>query len=185
MTWWDHETQSVWSQPWGRAIEGELKGVELFLLPLQLTTWETWRKQHPDTLILTNDSSLLPSFKVPFYSGFVIGVTLSGVAKAYRFDEVTAVTIINDQLGDVPIMIWAEGESYHTYIRDIGSQTLTFAWKNEQLVDLETGSTWNIVRGLAEEGPLQGQVLQILPSLTAYEDHWFDFYPESIVWGEE
>jgi hypothetical protein len=26
-------TRSIWSQPWGRAIQGPLKGVELFLLP--------------------------------------------------------------------------------------------------------------------------------------------------------
>lgn len=185
MTWWDHETRSVWSQPWGRAIEGNLKGVELFLLPSQVTTWESWRSQHPNTLVMTNDSALMPNFKVPFYSGFVIGVTLAGDAKAFRYDEVAQTKLVNDQLGNVPILIWAADNSYHTYIRDIGTQTLTFVWENDQLVDVETGSTWNVVRGLAEDGPLRGQVLQALPSLTAYEDHWFDFYPESVVWGQE
>ncbi len=26
MTWWDHETNSIWSQPWGMSIAGELEG---------------------------------------------------------------------------------------------------------------------------------------------------------------
>jgi hypothetical protein len=42
MTWWDHESESVWSQPWGRAIAGPLKGIELELLPSELVPWETW-----------------------------------------------------------------------------------------------------------------------------------------------
>ncbi len=50
MTWWDHDTNSIWSQPWGRAIRGELKGIELFLLPSELTTWGSWKAEHPDTL---------------------------------------------------------------------------------------------------------------------------------------
>ena len=36
MTWWDHKMESVWSQPWGRAIAGPLKGTELELIPSQL-----------------------------------------------------------------------------------------------------------------------------------------------------
>ena len=52
MTWWDHASGSVWSQPWGRAIAGPLKGVELELLPSELVPWKTWRETHPNTLAL-------------------------------------------------------------------------------------------------------------------------------------
>ena len=52
MTWWDHETESIWSQPWGRAIAGPLKGTELELIPSQLVPWKTWRETYPDTLAL-------------------------------------------------------------------------------------------------------------------------------------
>ena len=30
MSWRDHTTESIWSQPWGRSIDGVSKGVELF-----------------------------------------------------------------------------------------------------------------------------------------------------------
>ena len=57
MTWYDHKTESIWSQPWGRAIYGELKGTELTLLPLQVTTWSSWKRDHPQTLAMVNDTS--------------------------------------------------------------------------------------------------------------------------------
>ena len=61
MTWWDHETQSIWSQPWGRAIRGTYKGVELFLLPSQVTSWASWKEEHPNTLAMINDVEKLGS----------------------------------------------------------------------------------------------------------------------------
>ena len=41
MTWWDWESQSVWGQPWGAAIDGELTGTRLTLLPYELVPWQT------------------------------------------------------------------------------------------------------------------------------------------------
>jgi len=185
MTWWDHETESIWSQPWGRAIVGEQKGIALFLLPSQITSWANWRSQHPNTLVMTDDIAQMPNFRQKFDPDFVIGVILADNAKAYRFEEVAERVVVNDTLGDVPILIWASSDSFHTYIRDIGGQTLTFYETDGNLLDHQTNSTWSIVRGLAIEGDLQGQVLQSLPSLTSFEDHWFDFYPNSILWKSE
>lgn len=52
MTWYDHDTGSVWSQPLGEAIMGPLTGERLELLPSTLTTWASWRSDHPDSLAL-------------------------------------------------------------------------------------------------------------------------------------
>ena len=82
MTWWDHESDSVWSQPWGRAIQGEQKGVELFLLPSQLTTWSSWRAEHPNTLAMANDINRLGR-RQKFNTNFVIGLILAGQARPF------------------------------------------------------------------------------------------------------
>jgi len=77
MTWYDHMTQSIWSQPWGRAIEGSLEGVQLNVLPSQVTTWENWKAEHPDTLALANGvGSMEPASKQRFRTDFVIGLIL-------------------------------------------------------------------------------------------------------------
>lgn len=52
----DRETNSWWSLMSSRGIGGELKGTRLRELPgSEKTTWATWRKQHPDTVVLSVD----------------------------------------------------------------------------------------------------------------------------------
>ena len=182
MTWWDHETESIWSQPWGRAIAGELSGVELFVLPSQVVSWKSWRTEHPDTLVMINDVSRLGRRRQGFSPDFVIGILLAENAKAYYYKDVAAARVVNDMLGDVPVLIWAADNNFHTYVRQVNEQVLTFTDVDGQLVDEETGSTWNIANGLAIDGPLKGQALQSLPGTTAYDWAWLDFYPTSEIY---
>lgn len=178
MTWYDHETETVWSQPWGRGIQGKLKGVELFLLPSQLTTWAEWKAAHPETLAMTNDVSRV-RFTQGFDAEFVIGLVLAETAKAYYFEDVAAVTAVNDTIGDYPVVVWAQGSGFHAYLRQVGDQVLTFHAKGKGLVDVETGSSWDVSRGLATAGPLTGRSLQPVPTLSAFDWAFSDFYPDA------
>ena len=50
----DRETDSWWSIMTSDAIGGELDGTDLVELPRgEKTTWQEWRWQHPDTLVLS------------------------------------------------------------------------------------------------------------------------------------
>ncbi len=178
MTWWDHETRSIWSQPWGRAIQGEFKGVELFLLPSQLTTWGSWRAEHPDTLVMMNDVNKL-RWRPGFDTDFVIGLILDQKSKAYYYEDVAAEVLINDWLGPFPVLVWADNNNFHAYVRQAGDQILTFRVEADRLIDEETGSIWQVSNGLATDGPLQGQSLQAVPSSSAYDWAWRDFYPDT------
>lgn len=179
MTWYDHKTNSIWSQPWGRAIHGELKGVELRILPSQMTTWGNWKEQHPETLAMINDYDRLGSRKLAFWDGFVVGISLAGMDKAYYYQDLEAIGLLNDTLGDVPILVWAGDNTYEAYARSVEGQVLTFVFENGQLSDVETGTVWDVARGLAIEGPLTGRALQPIPSSSSYDWAWFDFFPES------
>jgi hypothetical protein len=176
MTWWDHETESIWSQPWGRSIEGPYKGTELFLLPSQITTWGSWRTEHPETLAMTNDSFRI-GFKQKFNPDFVIGLILADQAKAFYYRDVAAAGVVNDAIGEFPIFVWAASENFHAYIRQAAGQTLTFRLEGDLLLDNETDSTWDISRGLATAGPLKGVSLQPIPSSSAFDWAWEDFFP--------
>ncbi len=44
--------ESLWLPTEGRAIAGPMAGTALELLPFQLTTWDVWRQQHPDTRVV-------------------------------------------------------------------------------------------------------------------------------------
>jgi hypothetical protein len=179
MTWYDHKTHSIWSQPWGRAIEGPYKGVALFLLPSQLTTWSSWWEEHPDTLLMANDLDSIGFYRQRFSRDFVIGLVLGGDSKAYYFEDVAAEGVINDQFGEHPVVLWAEEDNFHAYLRRVDGQVLAFDLEGEYLLDRETGTKWALTTGLAVEGPLKGQSLQPVPSSSAYDWAWTDFYPDS------
>ena len=184
MTWYDHESGSVWSQPWGRAIQGPLRGVELFLLPSQLTTWGSWVAEHPETAAMINDvGDGIFDRRQTINPNFVIGLILAEQPKAYYYQDVEAAGLINDSLGG--IFVWAADNNFHAYIRQVGDQLLTFQLQGDQLVDQESGSIWDISRGLAVEGPLKGEGLQPIPSSSSYDWAWLDFYPESPIYESQ
>jgi hypothetical protein len=182
MTWWDHKTVSIWSQPNGLALAGPLKNTVLTILPSQMTSWNNWKESHPETLAMTNDYSQLGFRRQTFNTGFVIGLVLADQAKAYYYDDILNETVFNDWIGDFPVLLWAADNDYRTYLRTVGGETLTFYWENEVLKDLETGSSWDISLGLATEGPHKNQALQPIPSLTSFDWAWRDFYPESVIY---
>jgi hypothetical protein len=77
-----------------------------------------------------------------------------------------------------------EDHSVHVYLRQVDDQFLTFVEEGGAVRDRETGSTWSMDRGLAVDGPLQGQALRVIPYITAFREAWDDFYPESRWYGE-
>jgi hypothetical protein len=180
MTWWDHKTGSIWSQPWGRAIAGTLKGTELELLPSQLVPWATWKDAYPNTLALdTKGWHFRPE---GFQPNYVIGVTLGDLAIGFPYDEGADAGIINDVVGPYPLVVHVDPDTHgvNVYVRQVGDQVLTFAREAGVVWDEETGSTWQMERGLAVDGPLQGQALRTVPYVPAFRGAWHDFYPHSL-----
>jgi len=177
LTWWDHGTESIWSQPWGMAIMGPLRGTRLSLIPAGVVPWSVWLTEHPETQVLD-----LPGYrKRPFNNDFVIGIALGENAKAYPFTATSEVAIVNDQIGEFPVVVLvnAESKAIHAFIRKTASNDLEFALKDGKLVDQQTGSSWDATRGLAVDGPLRGEVLQRVPYMTAFDWAWENFYPHT------
>lgn len=50
----DRATESLFSQILMKAVTGPLRGTELTALPAVSTTWEAWRRKHPDTRVLSH-----------------------------------------------------------------------------------------------------------------------------------
>ena len=201
MTWWDHKTESVWSQPCGTAIGGPLEGTALTLIPASVVPWPTWLDEHPETTVMANDLDLIqPQTAVPqnefdrtidtlvtTRGDFVIGVALEESAAAYLYTPTAERRVINDRVGEHPIVVLADAETrdINVYLRRPAAtipdgsapSELTFELDHEgRLVDTETGSVWDARRGVAIEGPLQGSILQQVPYVTAYLWAWRDFF---------
>ena len=202
MTWWDWETDSLWSQPWGAAIEGELTGTRLTLLPFELAPWQTWRDRHPQTKVLVDERGDFDYLGRLPKDDFVIGVSIGDQAKGFYFTSSANVGVVNEFVGDYPVAVFANSDTREidVFLRgprqnqdasvDTGDQK-TFeliAAKVEagvpRIADVETGSIWDIERGVSIEGPLKGTILQRAPYVSAFDWAWEDFNPHSEYWGD-
>ena len=111
MTWFDHETGSIWSQPLGRALAGPRAGDDLSLLPSSITTWEEWRALRPDTLVLTVTGP------ASAYSGrrpgaeHVVGVVVGNAAAAWPYPTVADGAKIRAIVGETPVEVWRDDQS--------------------------------------------------------------------------
>ena len=195
MTWWDRETESVWSQPWGTAIAGPLKGTALTLIPASVVPWETWRSGHPDTSVLANDlKGIIVRRAVRPSDDFVIGVALEDGATAYRYEKAAEERVINDVIAENPVVVFVDPDTrdIKVYLRRVNTNLpdgrriseLTFELEGMRIVDSETGSRWDSANGLALEGPLKGTLLQKIPYVSAFDWAWQDFYPGSPIYGD-
>ena len=101
MRWWDHVTGSVWSQPLGEAIAGPLKGETLELLPSTLTTYGSWKAEHPGGLALD-----VPGGRSGFdLRRMAVVVDFGAEAAAYSIPGLREVGPVNDTVAGVPLVV--------------------------------------------------------------------------------
>lgn len=183
MTWFDHDTGSVWSQPIGEAIAGPAAGTKLDLLPSTLTQWAEWKRLHPDTLALDVSGGS---------SGFALDtmaivVVLSDDSAAYPVDGLGRV--VNDVVDGIPVAVVLEptaGESWTVFSRTLNDGVvveLAFTPAGT-LADAQSGTTFDASRGIGIAGTLSNQNLDHLPAFTSFEDDYFTFYPNGRVWPD-
>lgn len=183
LTMFDHETESVWGQVWGKALFGPRAGQTLELLPATLAPWSTWRATHPHALAMSTGVGGFRLFREGARDDFVIGVALGDVARAYRWRDASRVGVVNDLVGDVPVVVAGNPMSRNIAVfgRIVGDRLLTFRLDldREELVDDETGSRWNTSTGVAVSGPLRSSVLKNIPWSPAFDWAWMNHYPHS------
>jgi hypothetical protein len=208
----DRETGSRWQQSSLEALSGPLKGSHLQLYPFLLTSWQEWRRLHPDTLVLKplpgyadriaeknkmireglsgegaapgdvtyHDNRLKPKT-------MVLGLDVAGASKAFPLDVLRRVRVVNDRLGDTPVLVVHQPPSDTTtaFLARSGGKTLTFEAANAEasaLVDRETGSRWNAY-GACISGPLKGSTLELLVLEPEYWFAWSEFHRDTAIYA--
>lgn len=181
MTWWDHETGSIWSQPLGEAIAGPFRGHRLDPLPSTLTSWSTWREAHPETMALdaATDQS---GFSL---DSMVIVLDLGDDPAAYPVPAAREMGVVNDVVAGLEVAIVfdpAAEDRWTVFSRRLADQVVALSLRGDLLTDIETGSVWNMMSGRAVSGPLSGRILTPLPAFTVFPDDFQVFWPEGRFW---
>jgi len=121
----------------------------------------------------------------------VIGVTVNGKSVAYPLSALQKQGPIIDSVGSVPIIVvlGEDNRSVRAFERTVDGRRLELFRKKDdepshnplELVDAETGSTWNF-EGKAIAGPLAGSQLK---KVFVLEDYWFDwrlYHPDTALY---
>lgn len=154
---YDRQTQSLWSQILSKAVTGSMKGSTLTAVPITHTSWADWRKQHPDTLVLSDETGFRRDYQDNPYAGYdkqeeiifpvkfraqgyhpkeqVFGLKINNKTKAYPFVELGKTTgEIKDNLDGKNITIRFDNEhksaqAFDSEGKQIAGVTLFwFAW---------------------------------------------------------
>jgi len=189
---YDRETDSVWNQFTGEPVMGPLvdSGIRLEIRPLAITSWAKWRARHPATTVVSietghrrnygsgvvyRDYFASPELMFPALvqdetrlkaKDYVFALRDFAVAKAWSLDLFAGGKVINDTLGDKPVVLIGDAESrtVRAYVRgehsfEDGGDAASLAAGSER---------WRI-----EEAYLQGPDGTKLPRLPGHIAYWF------------
>ena len=197
---YDQKTHSLWNQFTGQPVIGKLANskIELEVLPLVTTTWGEWLAKHPDTKVLSEKTGFHRDYTpgLPYGAYFfsddlmfpasvkddslkqkekVFGLRISGVNKAWPLKLFEQPTVINDQVGIIPIMLIgnAAGETVRAY-RSEGIQFQLS--ENGQLI--ADNQEWKLTENELI-GP-NNKKLSRLPGHVAYWFAWSGYFPDTL-----
>jgi len=205
----DRGTDSLWSQVAATALRGPQTGTTLRQIPSTVSTWGEWQEIHPDTEVLlpppesgtlyqdTLDTVGSYTREEPaersaasaeeFERGeftFVLGVRHDGVARAYPLPVVYREGVVNDRLGDQPVVVAVgPGNVLAAYDARIDGDRLQFELADSQHVRAD-GSRFRIASGRAVDGPYEDETLQRLNDVSRlFWRSWLEFNPDTAVYG--
>ncbi len=166
------ETSSLWHQLTGEAVAGPAAGRQLNPLPIELSTWADWRREHPETTVMAPDADSKRLYKRDPYhsyrgsdllkfpveplppSGVLALKDMVAVVTHSGRDEVFALPYLEMAVGENPGK-WATLLGEDVYLIDFDTELGTFA-----IAPHEGGDT-------------------ALPVRFAYWFEWYSLHPEA------
>ncbi len=199
----DVETGSWWQQVSGEAIQGPLKGKRLELAAWDEVSFEIWRREHPQTLVLAPDEKYADSYYAPDWDAemkevptvvpadpdeplhlreLVVGIEIGGAAKAYPLAVLAEQSPVVDELGGTPLVIVVsrDGKSVRCFSRTVGEEVLDLYRKTGK-EDEEEGPLRLVDAQTGSEWDFSGRAVggplagSQLERIQTLKDYWFDW----------
>lgn len=218
---YDRETRTFWNQLTGEPILGDLadEDLRLAILPIVLTSWSDWLEMHPETLVLSLDTGYQRPYELraaygDYFSSDdtmfpvwqrsqelqtkdrVYALYLNGIPKAYNLDKLAEDKVVNDLLGEIPLVLVAQrgtvtvegtnqrvgpvsynsGGEVRAFER--GDHIFSPGLRPDTMLD-EEGNLWRVTEDTLI-GP-DSETAPRLPGHLAYWFGWFAFFPNTLI----
>ena len=200
---YDRATQSLWNTLWGTPVVGPLvgHGIELETLGVVTTTWGAWRKRHPQTLVLSQDTGYTRDysegaayreyfatdelmFNVPVLDrrlknkdeilGFIMGgEEFRPLALASSFLQQNS--LYHDKVGQQDIVILTDDSGAHRVYETGG--TMFESWDRFATAIDSDGTPWKLSEARLESD--DGRIKNRLPAHRAFWFGWYSAYPNT------
>lgn len=153
---YDRKTDTLWQQLGGEAIVGELVGQKLKPFPVDTLFWKDWKKLHPDTQVLSQETGYSRDYSYYPYGSYesdqsvyfpaegenddrlhpkeiVWGIEINGKSKGYSDKKLAEVGNLKDTVGGVNLNLTRNKEGQVRITKDDGSlvvpdRSMWFAW---------------------------------------------------------
>ncbi|MBI4362658.1 MAG: DUF3179 domain-containing protein [Euryarchaeota archaeon] len=198
---YDRETGSLWQQATAEAILGPLAGSSLRRIPVETARWGDWRRQFPDTAVLSRDTGHPRDYTREPYGGYytstelmfpvsnrddrlhpkaiVYGLQLGNESRAYPLEEVRKARVAHDALAGRDLLVVHHPllDVVRVFDRRAGDRTLDFTNTSGNVLTDSTGSTWSL-----DGEKLQGNGrLRRMDTIHGFWFSWASFHPNTSI----
>lgn len=203
---YDRRTHTLWNQFTGRPVIGPLadSGIELRQRPVVITRWDRWRRDNPTTQVLDIDTGFRRDYRpgVVYRDYFaspdlmfptvtddgrlapkahVFGIRVFNAAKAWPLEAFRDRPVINDAIGDRPLVLVGDAET--RTVRAFERGGLTFMAEKDGHLSAD-GTAWTVT-----EDALTAPDGRTLPRVAGHVAYWFAWNGylgvESELYGDE
>jgi hypothetical protein len=206
---YDLQTESLWHNLTGEPVVGSLaqSGIKLKVLPVVITSWEHWLRDHPETVVLdintghkreytpgqpygnyfASPTTMFPASprnnRLPPKS-YVFALQVKSKPKAYPMDMLGEKRVLNDTLAGVNLVIVADAATRTARAYERGAYTFTPGTTPGTVMETKSGTVWQV----QEEHLVNPNGNEKLPRLGGHVSFWFGwyaFYPATEVYSGE
>lgn len=189
----DATTQSWWRQANGEAVAGPLKGEAMKEVSSVQLTVRKWFELYPDALVMQPDAASVGKYGDGKFergenksrltatdpdswkdNSWVVGVQIGDVSKAYDWNRLKEQRVINDQVGDTPIVLVLSSDQQSFAAFERAGPGEFFTIQDDILSSAEKSYDFS-----GRELPAQRQNLRKLSASQEFWHSWRTFHPET------
>lgn len=205
----DRSTLTLWSNLTGEPVVGRLarSPVSLEMLPMALTTWGSWKRDHPQTTVVELDRSYGARWGFRYRPGVadrarkgvafpvwqrsdlldrdaeVYGLRAGEAAKAYPLEILYEQQLVHDGMDGLNLVIVADADSGAVRAYRASDRHFQRLEDEQRLMD-DKGLEWRLTEE-ALQPPAESD-LEPLPRIAGHRAFWFGwyaFFPHTEVYG--